>query len=154
MHRFIYLAMVVFTLVGCASMKYGNFSDAPAVYDQTMATDTVKQLMVLYPPAMTYIDLQQSTDDAYGKALVTALRAQGYAISEYKRNSQSKNKSSQSKQHLDYSTKLPFGYVVDQQEDTNLYHVKVTIGDELLTRLYVAQNKQLLPAGSWVYKER
>jgi hypothetical protein len=79
-------ALLVMALAGCASTApYGNFAThPPAGLEERIAADTVKQLVALYPPARTRFHLGQPTPDAYGSALVEALRAKGYALVEFK----------------------------------------------------------------------
>jgi hypothetical protein len=86
MRQFALSALLVMALAGCASTApYGNFAtEPPAGLEERIAADTVKQLVTLYPPARTRFHLGQPTPDAYGSALVEALRAKGYALVEFK----------------------------------------------------------------------
>lgn len=83
MHQPIFATLLLAGLAGCAThdatnAPYGNFvQDAPAACDQKMAADAVKRLLVLYPPARTRFELRQITPDAFGTALVAALRSKG-----------------------------------------------------------------------------
>lgn len=143
MYKFILMTLVLGSLLGCASKRYGNFSEAPSRYDQKMATDTVHQLRFLYPPAATQFNFLQKTDDPFGNALIAELRDSGYAISEFK-------KRQKNSEHSKKGNTL--GYVVDQLM-TNLYRVTLTIEDKTLSRAYTTQHNLLYPAGSWIYKE-
>ena len=84
MRQFTLTALLAMALAGCASTApYGNFAThPPAGLEERIAADTVKQLVALYPPARTRFHLGQPTPDAYGSALVEALRAKGYALEE------------------------------------------------------------------------
>jgi hypothetical protein len=86
MRPFTLAALLAMALAGCASTApYGNFAThPPAGLEERIAADTVKQLVTLYPPARTRFHLGQPTPDAYGSALVEALRAKGYALVEFK----------------------------------------------------------------------
>lgn len=76
-------AVLCIALSGCvttAPAPYGNFIQGGG--QAAIATDTVAQLVKLYPPAKTRFVLPQpAAEDAFGAALVKGLRAEGYAIS-------------------------------------------------------------------------
>ncbi len=79
------LVLLIAGLAGCASTPapapYGNFVQAPvATDDKAMADDVVKKLAALYPPAKTRFNLQHSTPDAFGIAMVETMRAKGCVI--------------------------------------------------------------------------
>ena len=138
-------------LAGCASIEpYGNFlgANAPATLNERLATDTVKQLTVLYPPASTRFDLGQPTPDAYGSALVESLRIKGYAILEFE-----PDEAAQADNPDTAGPGLSLRYVLDAPASTNLYRVTVMVGSQSLSRAYVAQNDTVAPAGAWVRKE-
>jgi hypothetical protein len=146
------------SLFGCATPErsaYGNFTEsAPAAMHKTVANDAVKQLVVLYPPATTRLDLQQATPDAFGSLLVESLRAKGYALLEFKPGS-----TTAASQDTGTGTDRaagagkPLRYILDQL-DANLYRVTLLVGNESLTRAYLAANSGTLhPAGAWVRKE-
>jgi len=138
-------------LAGCASIEpYGNFlgANAPATLNERLATDTVKQLTVLYPPASTRFDLGQPTPDAYGSALVESLRIKGYAILEFE-----PDEAASADNPSTAGPGLSLRYVLDAPASTNLYRVTVMVGSQSLSRAYVAQNETVAPAGAWVRKE-
>ena len=136
-------ALLVMALAGCASTApYGNFAThPPAGLEQKIAVDTAKQLVALYPPARTRFHLGQPTPDAYGSALVEALRARGYALMEFKEAAPAT------------APALSLHYVLDAAASPNLYRVTVTVGQKSLSRAYLAQNDRVAPAGAWVRKE-
>jgi len=136
-------ALLAMALAGCASTApYGNFAThPPAGLEERIAADTVKQLVTLYPPARTRFHLGQSTPDAYGSALVEALRAKGYALVEFKDAAPAA------------APALSLHYVLDAAASPNLYRVTVTVGQKSLSRAYLAQNDRVAPAGAWVRKE-
>jgi hypothetical protein len=146
------------SLFGCTTPQlstYGNFTQsAPAAMHQTVADDVVKQLVVLYPPATTRLDLQQATPDAFGSRLVESLRIRGYALLEFKPGSKT---AASPDMGMDTNraagTGKPLRYILDQF-DANLYRLTVRVGDQSLTRAYApAQGGTLRPAGAWVRKE-
>lgn len=143
MRQFTLSALLVMALAGCASTTpYGNFAtEPPAGLEERIAADTVKQLVALYPPARTRFHLGQPTPDAYGSALVEALRAKGYALVEFKEATPAT------------VSGLSLNYVLDAAASPNLYRVTVTVGQKSLSRAYLAQNDRVAPAGAWVRKE-
>ena len=48
---------------------------------------------------------------------------------------------------------LPLRYVLDQAGDSNLYRLTLMVGNQSITRPYLAQNGTFAPAGYWVRKE-
>ena len=143
MRQFTLAALLAMALAGCASTApYGNFAThPPAGLEERIAADTVKQLVALYPPARTRFHLGQPTPDAYGSALVEALRARGYALVEFKEAAPAA------------APGLSLNYVLDAAASPNLYRVTVTVGQKSLSRAYLAQNDRVAPAGAWVRKE-
>ena len=147
MRQFTLAALLAMALAGCASTApYGNFAaHPPAGLEERIAADTVKQLVTLYPPARTRFHLGQPTPDAYGSALVEALRAKGYALVEVKTSPQETAPAT--------APGLSLHYVLDAVASPNLYRVTVMVGQKSLSRAYLAQNNRVAPAGAWVRKE-
>lgn len=88
MRKLMMSAVVMATLAGlagCATKQglYGNYAEASLDANKMMADATVAQLVSLYPPAHTRFNLQQPTTDAYGSALLAALRDKGYSVQEH-----------------------------------------------------------------------
>jgi hypothetical protein len=161
MHKLVFAALLA-GLAGCAShdpstnSSYGNFvPDSPAASDQKMAFDAVQRLSALYPPARTRFDLQQITPDAFGTALVASLRARGYALLEYKSTQDTATPAGQAPTPSARSpgTTLALRYVVDFDPASQLYRITLLIGNQSLTRAYLAQNGSTVAAGAWVRKE-
>jgi hypothetical protein len=155
--------LVLLGLAGCATppspTSYGNFAGSRVGFNEKIAADTVKQLLVLYPPATTQLNLRQATPDAFGTSFVSALRDKGYALSEWQLEgaAQRARPSNLARQDRAVGSQQPAAldlrYVLDQQGSLNLYRVTVMVGNQSLTRAYVEQNNALLPAGSWVRRE-
>ena len=160
-HPIAFLALL--GLVGCATaptpMSYGNFAASRIGFDEKMAADTVKQLMVLYPPATTQFNLRQATPDAFGVSLLSGLRDNGYAVSEVTLDEpaqQARANNPPTQQRAagpQQPTGLDLRYVLDQPVALNLYRVTLLVGNQSLTRAYVEQDNALQPAGSWVRRE-
>lgn len=147
MRTFAVLALVAINLTGCAantnsrpSYDYGDFipQSAAAELREALVTDTVKQLVALYPPASTRFDLGHAAIDPYGANLVQSLRQNGYALSESTPSSNAQA--------------LILRYVVDSPEE-NLYRVTLQLGSQSLSRAYQTQNEVISPAGAWVRRE-
>lgn len=139
-------------LSGCASSKWGNFADqASAATNQALAKDAVSQLVAVFPPASTRLNLVQPTPDAFGQDLVAALRARGFSVQEQQLNGQAQQ--GQGTNQSSAQRGLALSYVVDMPPETNLYRVSLKVGYQTLTRAYVAQNNTVQPAGAWTRKE-
>lgn len=142
--------LMLASVAGCATRAttHGNFIDkAPPGYDQSLVKDVVQQLVAVYPPARTRFDLQQATPDAFGAALVAALRSKGYALQEFAAATPVPGKAALS------TPAIPMRYVVDQAPGANLYRVSVYVGTQSLARAYLVQNDILVPAGAWSRRE-
>jgi hypothetical protein len=143
-------------LAGCASTPppYGNFiQEAPAGVNRAVAEDAVRQMAALYPPANTRFDLQQPTPDLFGQLFTTSLRAKGYAVQDAtsERKVPGRTKSSEGEVPAGTASAVPLRYVLDRAAD--LYRITLLVGDQSLTRAYLAQNGTVHPAGAWVRKE-
>ena len=152
MRKITFIVLLLVGLSGCATTqsKYGNFlPPTSAAYNKTMAEDALKQLLILYPPASTRFDLQQTTPDTFGITLVESMRAKGYALMEIKpelpaqRNSEAQNP----------PTGLSLRYVLDQVNSLNLYRVTLLVGNQSMTRAYLVQDSTVHPAGLWSRNE-
>lgn len=140
-------------LAGCVtSPPYGSFVKDSLVIDYPIARDAVTKLTALYPPASTRFELKQPTPDTFGRALVNGLREQGYAILEEvaapASATQPENNSAGA-----MTPGLPLRYVLDQASDPTQYRLTVLVGNQSLTRPYLAQNGTVVPAGYWTRKE-
>ena len=143
------LVLLLASLAGCAAgpkpVTNGNFAKASPAVDKKVADDAVKKLAGLYPPAITRFDMQHAAADSFGTSLVATLRAQGYALLEPK---------SAPRSGADHKTgNRMLSYVFDQPSGTDLYRITLTIGDQSLSRVYLAKDGSVAPAGYWVRKE-
>ncbi len=131
---------------GCGKQPgmYGNFAEADSV---ELVQDAVNALSTNFPPAKTRLALVQETEDAFGVALVEALRADGYDVAEYAGG----------------DTSLPalkpdglaFAYVVDDQDDE--LRVVLHVGSGTLSRMYRVQDAgrafEYIPLGFWTFRQ-
>lgn len=161
MRKIAFLALLALALGGCATTAsqspYGNFVQSAALDQQKLATEAVQQLATLYVPARTRLELQQPTPDPFGQALVKALRDKGYALLEFV-PAGSPSPASAASQPSPAAPQaapggLPLRYVLDQAGDSNLYRLTLMVGNQSITRAYLAQNGVFAPAGSWARKE-
>jgi hypothetical protein len=148
MRKIALLALLV-ALAGCAvaprPASYGSFATASNAIDRKMVDDAAKKLVTLYPPASTRFELQHGATDPFGTALVTTLREQGYALHE----TMSVPKSGAD----DKGKHRTLAYLFDQPSGTDLYRVTLTIDAQSLSRVYLAKDGSVAPAGYWVRKE-
>lgn len=149
-YRFISYVLTVVMLTSCATTHYGNFATAPIGVDQRMANDTASQLITLYPPALTHLNVEQRVTDHYGMALVRVLRTKGYSVSELSSHARSKTL-------LNPQTKpITVHYLVDKLDklvkETH-YRVTIRLDDQSISRVYTVQHDQINPLGSWVHQE-
>ena len=160
------LPFVLLFITGCASFSpYGNYveQDSPT-YNQVIAGDLVGQLTHLYPPANTRFNLQHSSEDAFGVALIQNLRVSGYAVQEnkqsnsFRKSSHHKNirrdankRPVQNKVTVKFDEGTTLAYILDETSD--VYRLTVVVNDQILTRAYRPYKESIYPAGSWVRKE-
>lgn len=151
MNKFVILSILAFFLVGCATTTpsiYGTFITSSDKEVETMAADAVKQITALYPPATTNIYVKQKTPDAFGMALINGLRKKGFALLEYKDNTQAPAGQPEFKA----DSRMPLYYILDQAGDS-LYRLTILVGTQSISRPYLAQNGTVVPAGCWMHKE-
>lgn len=156
MKKIIIASLLAATLTGCATshQPHGNFVLSESA-QHPIATDAVKQLAALYPPAKTSFELKQAAVDEFGQTMISQMRERGYALYEY----QPPIKGAKAAEALASETPkkaagtLPLNYLLDQAGDSNLYRLTLTVGDSSITRPYLEQNGSFLPAGYWVRKE-
>lgn len=152
--RMIATIALLAALSGCASKPYGNFlENAPLSTNQQLAADSAKQLIAVYPPASTRLNLVHEAPDAYGRSLVATLRARGYALQEVT-DKATASEASKPATATAYpaGSGLALSYVIDNL-DTDLYRVTLSVGSQTLTRAYVAQKNTVRAAGEWTRKE-
>jgi type IV secretion system protein TrbH len=160
------LMSLISLLSGCvATPYYGNYVETDSTtYNQVIAGDVVGQMVQLYPPANTKFNLQHSSEDAFGAALIQNLRVSGYAVQENKPSKLYTNSPHQINIKSD-ANKRPvrnkvtvkpeagttLAYILDETSD--VYRLSVMVDDQILTRAYRPYKESIYPAGSWVRKE-
>jgi hypothetical protein len=141
--------LLLVALSGCAAgprpTGLGSFVKANPSIDKKMADDAVRKLAALYPPAGTRFELQHAATDPFGAALAATLRAQGYALQEHKPGPRPGAEGKGGSRAL--------SYVFDQPAETDLYRVTLRIDTQSLSRVYLAKDGSVAPAGYWVRKE-
>ncbi len=136
----------------CSTLPHGTFVQNLKSTDSTViASDAVRQLTKIYPPASTTLSMQYAKNDLFGKALTKELRQAGFAVEAYLPNLLVAPESAP-KTFPEASSGLELTYVLDRHED--LYRVLIRVDDEVLTRAYLAQADKVLPAGEWMQKKR
>ncbi|EPG9766465.1 hypothetical protein M0K88_004709, partial [Escherichia coli] len=134
-----------------------NMTETTAEANQALAADTAKQLVAVYPPALTRLNVDQETNDAYGQALIKWLRLKGYAVQEMHVDPAAsffKKLGSPSTALTPKGTReLKLRYLVDVSPSDQLYRVTVQVGTQSLTRAYLSQDNTVRPAGTWTRKE-
>lgn len=168
MGKFTLLLLVAATLAGCAGGQrpaqapalHGYFSQgASPADDRSMADDVARKLAALYPPAHTRIKLRHATPDAFGTALLSALRLKGYGLAEAASpitpdtEADDDAAGAHTAAAPGQTGDISLAYVVDQPLDASQYRVTVLVNEQSLTRLYQATDGAIAPAGYWIRKE-
>ncbi len=156
------LVLLALALSSCAttSSQYGNFVESAVLDQEVLATDAAQQLATLHAPARTRLELRQPATDPFGQALVRTLRNKGFALLELaptKTSAQAVAAASAAAQAGESATSvpsqvLPLRYLLDQAGDSTLYRLTLWVGQQSITRPYLAQDGTS-PAGYWVRKE-
>ena len=161
MRRLSLVLWVGLLLAGCVSPSpYGYLVNGPVPpqMPERLAQDTVTRMEALYPPAHTRLALTHPAIDAYGLALIEALRRKGYGVMESRVNTRMYPSTRDDmpvavQPAVSHTEGLPFGYVVDGPFESRLYRVTVFIGSQSLSRVYRMDQQVLAQAGAWVRKE-
>ena len=106
----------------------------PAPLLNTIRVDVVKQLVLLYPPALVRLYLGEA-DGGFGPALAADLRRQGYALVEAQGDATSSP---------GFNLRYQVGPV-----DGGVYRVTLHVGKQTLARAYVVTAGDAAPAGAW-----
>lgn len=134
------IAAVALLLAGCAwnSGHHGSYAAVTAPSDaQAMATDSLAELVKLYPPAISRVAIDPAASaDGFGVALADGLRRRGYAVVE-----------ASGKRGADTSA-LPLRYVVDEPTP-GFYRVMLTVAGQSLTRGYTIGEAGVAPSAGW-----
>ena len=148
-------------LAGCMSPApygYAINENVPTPLLERLAQETVTRMEALYPPAHTRLTLTHPATDAYGLALIEALRRKGYGVMEShvttgRHLSTREDMSGPTQPAVTHDEGILFRYVVDGPFEPGLYRVTVFIGSQSLSRVYRMDQQVLAQAGAWVRKE-
>jgi len=149
MHK-MFTIVLMMILTGCASGIRKDVSSSfiaqaiPAGQQSSLALEAAQRLTMLYPPAKTRLEARPAGADTFGQTLILTLREQGYAVVEA--NEKTARKSPP-------VSGLLLRYVLDRAGDTDLYQLTVFVGHQSITRPYLLENGEFVPAGYWAHKE-
>ena len=151
---FMLLLFYIFLLGGCARQHYGNFSGLTSDQNSIIADSAVSRLSTLYPPALTKIVLKNDAKDSFGQPFINKLRDRGYSIQEFTEKNSIKNNNVTPSDNSKPSSSIDLSYIVDNLGFENYYRVTINIGQQSISRGFIADNSgKISPAGAWVRKE-
>lgn len=159
--RLTFMLWVGLLLAGCVSpVPYGYLVNeaVPSPLLERLAQETVTRMENLYPPAHTRLTLTHPATDAYGLALIEALRQKGYGVMESRVTTRTtlttrEDRPTPIEPAVSHDEGLPLRYVVDGPFEPRLYRLTVFIGSQSLSRVYRLDDQVLAQAGAWVRKE-
>lgn len=127
-------------VLGCgAAAQHGSFVKGQEGAQAGMGGDAATLLAERYSPDRDGFALQHESKDAFGRALLTDLRNQGFRVSE--------------KQVSDAGY-MPMSYIADGVQGTKLLRVEVQVGDVVFSRVYTPTAAGLNPSGPWTSLEK
>lgn len=138
----IFMFALLIVMCGCASQRYGMFTEAKATSIDRITDDSVNELVIHYKPAKSHLIIREHHQDAFGKSLIAKMRKRGYSITECN--------DYQACEELQKSDKtlVTLNYVLDRQSDSELMRVLLNVGTESLARAYSDD----MAAGPWDYR--
>ncbi|OQW45395.1 MAG: hypothetical protein A4C66_01425, partial [Nitrospira sp. HN-bin3] len=159
--RLVLMLWVGLVLAGCVNtMQHGYAVNGtvPSSLLERLAQETVTRMEDLYPPAHTRLALTHSATDAYGLALIEALRQKGYGVIESRVTRRTtlttrEDRPAPVEPAVNTDEGLPLRYVVDGPFEPSLYRLTVFIGSQSLSRVYRLDQQVIAQAGAWVRKE-
>ena len=143
--RQVFIVVLALVMSGCTTMsKYGSFlPEDQKVVEAKIADDAVKQLIKLYPPAKSRFNMKHAAKGVFGITLVRKLREAGYAVEEF----------AQRETAVTARDGLSLGYILDVAGAPDFYRLTLMVGNQSISRPYMKQGTEVLPAGYWVRKE-
>lgn len=161
MRRLTLVLWVGLLLAGCVSPSpYGYLVKGvvPPQMPERLAQDTVMRMEAVYPPAHTRLAVTHPATDAYGVALIQALRQKGYGVMEHVDTHVIPSTRDEQQAHIErpavsHGEGVPFRYVVDGPFEPRLYRITIFIGSQSLSRVYRMDAHVIAQAGAWVRKE-
>lgn len=130
------LVMILFLACcsGCSWQKQET-ETVSEVDSPELVQDAVSMMFSTYPPAKVRLSLAHEANDAFGLAMVSSLRLHGYAIAEYAKPEKGKKKQGSVKR----PDGMAFAYYLDKNADRDELCVRLHIGSESLSRLYLVK---------------
>lgn len=156
------VVLLALAAASCATVppRHGNFLKSTTVDQQKLADETVKQMVAIWAPAKTRLEMRQATPDAFGTALVKGLRDNGYAVAELDQSKHIEKQAALAEKESGEPIVAPneaktysLMYVLDQAGNANLYRLILMVGSQSITRPYLEQDGALVPGGYWARKE-
>lgn len=142
------ISLVLLTfMTGCTSFRSADSINLLETFQQEAAKDTVKELVRLYPPAHTQLEIRQRLQNSYSTCLINMLRSKGYGLVESKESFFQKN-------HASNTPGTTLFYVIDRLGGSNIYRVSIAIGHQQLSRAYRLKNGHAFGLGSWTKTEQ
>lgn len=144
--RQVFIVVLALVMSGCAATmgNYGSFlPEDQKVVEVKIADDAVKQLIALYPPAKSRFNMKHEAKGVFGITLVRKLREAGYAVEEF----------TKSETAVATGDGLALGYILDVAGVPDFYRLTMMVGDQSISRPYMRQGADVLPAGYWARKE-
>jgi type IV secretion system protein TrbH len=144
----VFIVVLALVMSGCATLgNYGSFlPEDQKVVEVKIADDAVKQLIELYPPAKSRFNMKHETKGVFGITLVQKLREAGYAVEEFTKRETTAMANS-------VGDGLDLGYILDVAGAPDFYRLTMMVSNQSISRPYIRQDTDVLPAGYWARKE-
>lgn len=164
------LALLCVSLTACAGLP-GTMQPSPrdaasAAFEERIATDAVRQIARLYPPARTQLNVVSAAPDHFGALLTVKLRGQGFGVAEtvearqkafpFSFNQEFRPKpDTPEPDNAPAAPALELRYLLDPGRAGMFSRVTVRIGGAVLARAYLVDGNDpgaAVPAGAWTYR--
>jgi hypothetical protein len=168
------LALLCTSLTACAglsnTMEPSPRDAASTAFEERIATDTVRQIARLYPPARTRLNVVTAAPDHFGALLTAKLRGQGFGVAEtvetkpkaFPFSFSDEFKLRPTAANVDTGNApataahgLELRYLLDPARAGMLSRVTVRIGGAVLARAYLVDGNDpgaAAPVGAWTYR--
>jgi hypothetical protein len=145
------VGFLVFDMIGCATMNYGNMSNLDKGQLETIADETVAYLSSYWLPAKNKIMLVQRHErepSLFDQLLESRLRKEGYEVMSYVEDRKPASGGN------DYAKGfLPLRYVIDNDEPTGLFRIVVYIGNDVIGGVFMqGPDGRMHQSGMWTHK--
>jgi hypothetical protein len=168
------LVLLCAHLSACAglsnTMQPSSRDAASAAFEERIATDTVRQIARLYPPARTRLNVVSVVPDHFGALLAAKLRGQGFGVEEtveartkvFPFTFSDEFRPRPTAANVDTGNApiaaapgLELRYLLDPARAGMFSRVTVRIGGAVLARAYLVVGNDTgaaVPAGAWTYR--